>query len=63
MKVGENINEALTFSSQTVKWPRQQVVVSQAFSDMLSERHAPIWPHVHTVESNQLTNIKVGHRM
>jgi hypothetical protein len=36
MKVGLIMNEALTFSLQTVELPRQQVVVSQAFSDMLS---------------------------
>lgn len=38
MKVWLIMNEALTFSLQTVELPRQQVVVSQAFSDMLSGR-------------------------
>jgi hypothetical protein len=51
MKVGLNMNEALTFSSQTVELPRQRFVVSQAFSDMLSEGYAPFWSHVHVVDS------------
>jgi hypothetical protein len=38
MKAGPNMNEALTFLSQTVDLPGHLAAVSQAFSDMLSGR-------------------------